>query len=446
MASWKRLNYICKGGVVTMRKMWFALLLVVTMFALSNICSAASSPIKLVFWSWGGPEEQEQNSRIVAEFNAAHPGIEVEYQAVPDQYDDKLIAAVLAGKAPDIFYVQETNFVALSRQGLLLDQQPFLKKMGIDISAKWHPQAQWWYEGQYYGTTLGLEPLIMFYNNDLFLSAGLEAPPASPRQAWSWTQFTESLRRLTRRDADGKVTTWGGQISWWWFNYLPYILQTGALPFGENHDVYRLVDNNVTEPLQALADLALTYGVIPRPADTWLSFPGGQVGLITDGQWALQSLTLTDPMFDLRLAVIPRYGAEFKSITVGAPAGVYSGTKYPAEAVEFALWLTDNSKAVNQYATGLWVPTEREWLVGSKRRVWLDAYPQHHPPGFFEAVIGSLDNSAPSGMKEMAGFGEIWNGLVGPALNSAWNGDKSVAQVMQEVRPEVEAIIKKYAQ
>ena len=44
--------------------------------------------------------------------------------------------------------------------------------------------------------------LVMFYNKDMFDAAGIDCPPTSADEAWTWDEFVEVAKQLTL-DANG---------------------------------------------------------------------------------------------------------------------------------------------------------------------------------------------------------------------------------------------------
>lgn len=420
---------------------------------------AAAKKVQLTFWSWGDPQEVKTNQTLVDRFNKLNPDIEVTYVPVPQDYATKFETAVAAGAAPDVFYVLEPSYVRWASQGLLLDLLPYLRRMGIDPAKKWHPQAQWWYKGGYYGTSIALETMIIFYNADLFKQAGVAEPPTRPEAAWTWDEFVAAARKLTR-DVRGRrpgepgfdprrVDVWGILYPRWYGGYMSFLFQTDALPFGENFDRFNLTDPAVTGPIQALADPATKEHVAPLPTDLTGTtantlFATGKIAMLIDGQWALQTLTAEPLPFQLKVAVLPRYGRKFQTTVFGAPMGVYAKTKYPEEAVRFATWMLDPENVLLNMATGLWMPTEYEWLRGPRLKDWVDAYPEHHPPGYVEAAIGSLDHSKELDYKRWGGFYEAWIQVITPALDLVWNGEKTAAEALAGTRSEIERLLREH--
>ena len=78
--------------------------------------------VKLTFWHLS-PEQLGPFQRVMADFTAANPGIEVEVQMTPrDQYKAKLQTALNSGTGPDIFGTPSRPQLDIDvRSGLILD-------------------------------------------------------------------------------------------------------------------------------------------------------------------------------------------------------------------------------------------------------------------------------------------------------------------------------------
>jgi multiple sugar transport system substrate-binding protein len=268
----------------------------------------SGATIKITYWFWGTLQQKASDGKVVAGYNAAHPGVEVTPVQVPADYVTKFETAVAGDQAPDVFRIDEPSFYRWSCSGLPLDQKPYLDRQKIDPSTRWHPEAQWWYHAKYMGTGSATEPILLYYNNDLFKAAGVPAPPNSPASAWKWDEFVATAHMLTK--GSGTSAVWGAVVLDNWQDLLPFEFQLDAMPFGQNFDQSQLTVPSFTDPVQAVADLALKEKVAPLPSDLTgtsglQAFLTGKVAMYMDGQWSLVTLTDTPPPFDLRIAVIP---------------------------------------------------------------------------------------------------------------------------------------------
>ena len=57
----------------------------------------------IVFSGWGDDSEQQIYRDSIERFKAVCPSVTVEYQPIPDNFQDKLKAQMAGGTAPDVF-------------------------------------------------------------------------------------------------------------------------------------------------------------------------------------------------------------------------------------------------------------------------------------------------------------------------------------------------------
>ena len=65
--------------------------------------AATGEKIKVVFWAHEHAPRVPLDEKYIAEFMAANPNIEVEYEVIPSDFDTKLRTALAAGTGPDLF-------------------------------------------------------------------------------------------------------------------------------------------------------------------------------------------------------------------------------------------------------------------------------------------------------------------------------------------------------
>lgn len=64
---------------------------------------------------------------------------------------------------------------------------------------------------------------VIFYNKDLFEEAGVEPMPTEWDKRWTWDEFVENMKKLTKVSDDGTTTQYG--TCNWQEQYSLYVLQ-----------------------------------------------------------------------------------------------------------------------------------------------------------------------------------------------------------------------------
>ena len=167
------------------------------------------------FVGLGTGENEEQiptEEAVVAAFNDANPGIDLELTVVDNtEAATTLATRIAAGDAPDI--IGPVGIRGLQSFGdQLLDIGPFIESSGVDLSEI--PQALidvYNVDGKQIGIPMAVYPSFIYYNKALFDEAGLPYPPHEvgeqyEGQDWTWETVRELAMQLTV-DAEGNDAT-----------------------------------------------------------------------------------------------------------------------------------------------------------------------------------------------------------------------------------------------
>ena len=160
---------------------------------------AGSAATALTVWVGWSARELSEFKKVVAEYDRKNADVTV--KVVGGIVDDKILAALRSGNAPDVVSsFTSANVGIYCPSGGWIDLAPYLKKDNISTSI--FPAATLYYT-QYKGKRCAL-PLLadvygFYYNKTLFKAAGLTRPPADARRA-----------RLVREEADQEE---GGRIA-----------------------------------------------------------------------------------------------------------------------------------------------------------------------------------------------------------------------------------------
>lgn len=226
---------------------------------------------------------QPDTQALFDEFNASQGEIEGQLEIVgwPNGHN-LILTQISGGQAPDIFnggggWLLE--FQSVGELAALTDLMPadLLDKFwesGINAMTV---------EGTLYGMPYFLDPRGMYYRQDLFEGAGLEAPKtfAEVREAAKALHNPPTLYGIGLEPGDN-----------WWYAWVGAIGAGNNLSrWGENGRS-RIADPEGIAAVQYLADLVLTDDVAQpspasanRDADLQPLFLGGQCAILNTGSW-----------------------------------------------------------------------------------------------------------------------------------------------------------------
>src|SRR3954470_11100770 len=162
-----------------------------------------SAPTKLTVWVGWSARELSVFKKVAAESDKPRPNVTVD--VFGSKNDDKIVAAIRAGNAPDVASSFNSYDVGIyCGTGGWIDLKPLMRKDHIDASI--FPPAPRYYT-QYGGKRCAL-PLLaddygLYYNKKLFRAAGIKSPPKT------MSELTADAKKLTVRDKSGKIKVAG---------------------------------------------------------------------------------------------------------------------------------------------------------------------------------------------------------------------------------------------
>jgi multiple sugar transport system substrate-binding protein len=271
----------------------------------------------LTFFFAANPEEADARLRVVEAFQRTHPDIKVRtLLSGPDALQHVSIYCA-GGKCPDVLMAWEFTYSGLAERGVLLDLNTMLahdKMFASELKADSVPSLYqtFTYNGGQYAFPEQWSGNYLFYNKTLFAEAGVQPPPGRWDETWSFDEFLDAAKALTKRDSSDRVTQWGFVDTW-----APYY---SALLFGMNNGVPwsdpRINPTHLNfdkvafiDGIQFYADLANRYSVAPNASEaqsmaTTDLFTSGHAAMALGGHWRYQTLDRAKDL-DFDIAVLP---------------------------------------------------------------------------------------------------------------------------------------------
>ena len=152
----------------------------------------------------------------IAQFEAEHPGVKVEYTSgiSRDDYSEWLAERFLAGDEPDVFLLLPEDFELYARQGALLPLDA-LERGDASFDADGFYPAAFAY-GVHDGESLALPvecmTTLMFVNKTLLARENIAMPPND----WTFDDFYRIASAVTRdADGDGSLDQFGAYDYGW---------------------------------------------------------------------------------------------------------------------------------------------------------------------------------------------------------------------------------------
>lgn len=149
--------------------------------------------IEMAFAGWGDGVERETVESMLASFAEERDEIAIEYQHVPDEYEDRLRTQFGAGEEPDVFYMGMEASGAF--EDVLVDLEPELDAELLDDMDQSVMDAVSPREGLYY-IPKDFQYNALVHNSEILSNAGYDEMPEQ------WSEFREMLEAV---DDEGEV-------------------------------------------------------------------------------------------------------------------------------------------------------------------------------------------------------------------------------------------------
>ena len=155
---------------------------------------------------WGVDDDKDINQKLINAYQANNPGVKISYaQKSKETYEDDLIRAFAAGKGPDIFGIHHT-WASKYRDILAPAPKDVFSVLDFRNTFLDIVQKDFIVNNEIFGVILYVDTLALYYNIDLFNSAGIVLPPKD------WDEFTDVSRQLTKRKSNGDILLSGAAL------------------------------------------------------------------------------------------------------------------------------------------------------------------------------------------------------------------------------------------
>ena len=304
---------------------------------------SATTKRTVVFWQFS-PLTAVQP--VIDRFKREHPDIDVQVEQLTWQSGrEKIVAAIAAGRPPDLCEIGSTFLPGLVADSTLIDLTDSIPDLV--------PSLRGWKVAQYRGRAYAIPWMLgtraLYVNADLMKRAGLspEEPPAT------WAAFARAIQRIDAIDPETKgLGMNSGEREVLFKKFMPFA-------WGNGGDI---LDSTLTRSVVASPQNieALRFYLSLKPNSLLdrqemldEAFARGRLGFTISGPWLLRKLPTTAPQLHFEVALMPR-PAEGK----GTPAsfagaevlGIFRSSKNKGDALTLARFLVREENAMPLYA------------------------------------------------------------------------------------------------
>ncbi len=416
----------------------FILMALFTCILLTFACAKDKKAGKIRLMHWGGVPEIKLVNEIIGDIKK-EKGIEVVQERAPsgNPYMEKVITQAAAGYAPDVLFVEVGNFKEFVDRGLLIDLKPYIEKdKNKDFNINdYYPQIidRFTLNGKLYVIPRDIAPIcVIYYNKRMFD----EAHVPYPKNNWTWKEFLETAKKLTKKDSKGRIIQFGFLDEWPIWESWAYS-NGGSLVDDVKHPKKCVIDSpEDIEAVQFRADMINKYHVMPEPSqvvvegsyDTSSMFMAEKVAMFYSGIWKspfFREIT----KFDWDVVMFPKGPKGKRSFTTGGSGyAITSQCKNKEAAWQVVKRLSGEKGQVDLANIGLLQPAIIK-LAESK------AFLNNEKPLNKKIVLEGVNyiKFAPL----MSEWEEINIRFIAPALDRVWNGSEPAEKALKAVCPDI---------
>ncbi|MGH7682252.1 MAG: extracellular solute-binding protein, partial [Candidatus Eiseniibacteriota bacterium] len=309
-------------------------------------CAKDKAPGKrtVVFWQFS-PLTAIQP--ILAKFEAENPTIHVEVEQLTWQSGrEKIVAAIAAGKPPDLCELGSTFLPGLVADSTLVDLTDRIQDIRTSLLG-WRVVG---YQGRAYALPWMLGTRALYLNDSLFRAAGLD--PKKPPTTWA--DMYRAAKLITEKVPGAKGFGMNaGEREILFKKFMPFAWGNGGdiLDSSMTRSVFASREN--LEALRFYLSLK-PYSLLDKQEMHEEAFAKGRLGMIISGQWLLRKLPEQAPHLNFSVALMPcaAYDHGIPSSFAGAEVlGIFRTAKHQEDALQLARFLVKPENAMPLFLT-----------------------------------------------------------------------------------------------
>ena len=270
--------------------------------------SSAKTTVTLSGWI-SSPSEPASVAKVVKAFEKANPKIHVDYKPINTNYATVVEAALLAGKGPDVFYVDSGVFKQWAKDGALQNLNSFVAKDKAFNVGDFYPglRRTFMVGKNTFGFPKDYSTLAQFDNTDMFKAAGIKSAPTN------WAQFAKDACTIRHYEVKhGHKNVYGAGLTNDQARWQPLLQSDGGkvLNGAQNKSLI-----NSPAGIKAIGQWEglVKKGCAAEPAAVGTGWQGEEFGkgfaaMVWEGGWAPPYLQSTFPNLHYKIVPLPVNG------------------------------------------------------------------------------------------------------------------------------------------
>lgn len=311
---------------------------------------AQGDPVQIRWEFRGNPEIFATAQGIIEEtFHAENPDIRVTMERAPDtERDERLLTAMVAGTAPDVFETWGDNVTRFADRDQVVDVEPLVERdfaaEDIEDFLEWQWRDFVLPSGLRFGVPKYVNVMMLWANVDLFEAAGQELPTAD----WTHDEYAEAARALA--NVTGSATDVAGlRIPMWsWDRYWYRVEMFGGQPVNPEDRTECLLNSaEAQEALEWVRALEWDERVVLQPlaigqiTDNPLPlFAAQKFAMNEDGFYPIETYAAVNEGFRYQYSEVPQGPVSRRVLGTTDGFAMYAGSQQLDAAWELAKFLS----------------------------------------------------------------------------------------------------------
>jgi multiple sugar transport system substrate-binding protein len=213
----------------------------------------------------------------VKAFRDKQPAVQVEIEHVASNFQEKLVSLAAADSLWDVMRATDEPLYGNVERGVFRDITDFWTRDLREINPTDFVEGQldfWRWDkkakvggtraGRVYGTPRDGGVHLIIYNKRVFQEAGLPPPPRDGR--WTWTDYLDICRRLTKREG-GQLVRAGMDFLPDWTRAISWVVPRGLELLDTQKRKSEVNQPAMVEVLKEIQDYRFVHRVAPMPTD-----------------------------------------------------------------------------------------------------------------------------------------------------------------------------------
>ncbi|MFG6336269.1 MAG: extracellular solute-binding protein [Lachnospiraceae bacterium] len=259
-----------------------------------------------------------------------------------EEYYAKLNALVAAGETPDCFIVSPgPNLDVYVDPGIAADLTDYIKADGwIDtFNGGEGAFSQQTYDGKIYAVPLNIAAACVFYNTEMFETAGITTMPTD------WNGMLDACEKL--QSAGYTPLTISAGTAWCLSMLAGYICDSEGVDLAAiDGGTASWLDANVVNATNKLVEIS-KYFQPTAAGDTndvaTANFYNEEAAMLIQGSWAIAQINGANPDFESKCGVFAFPGTDGRVIAKSDSLAMSANTAHPEAVIAFMKYFTDDT-------------------------------------------------------------------------------------------------------